>query len=76
MSVPRVLVFGGDDEACTCRRFSAEKWPRRYSSWNLSEEQISETKSIEPEKRKEWAENHVIGEHPFTESENGNDGSI
>ena len=55
-STPWLLCpFGGDDEACTCRRCSAEKWPRRYrySAWNLSEEQISEAKSIEPEKRKE-----------------------
>jgi hypothetical protein len=74
-STPWLLCpFRGDDEACTCRMCSAEKWPRRYSSWNLSEEQISEAKSIEPEKRKEWVETHVIGEHLFAEHENGNDG--
>ena len=66
--------FRGDDEACTCRRCSAEKWPRRYSSWNLSEEQINEAKSIEPGKRKEWVKNHVIGEHLFAESANVNYG--
>ena len=63
--------FDENDEACICRRCSTEKWPGRYSSWNLSEEQISEAKSIEPEKRKEWVEIHVIGEHLFAEGENG-----
>ena len=50
---------------------NTEKWPGRYSSWNLSEAQISEAKSIEPEKRKEWVEIHVIGEHLLAKGENG-----
>ena len=53
-STPWLLCpFGGSDEACTCRRCSTEKWPGRYSSWNLSEEQISEAKSIEQNKTRE-----------------------
>ena len=54
-STPSMLCpFGGKDEleACTCMRCRTEKWPERYSSWNLSEQQISEAKSIEPEKRR------------------------
>ena len=30
--------FGGGDEACTCMRCRTEKWPERYSTWNLSEQ--------------------------------------
>ena len=66
--------FGESDEACTCMRCSTEKWPEGYSSWILSGQQISEAKSIEPEKRKEWVRNHVMGERLFAESENVNDG--
>ena len=46
-STPWLLCpFGGDDEACTCRRCSDETWPIKSSSWNLSEEQCHSSSRI------------------------------
>ena len=55
-NAPWILCpFGGGDEACAYMRCRIEKWPERYSSWNLSEQQISEAKSIEPkQERSRW----------------------
>ena len=71
-STPWLLCpFGGEDEACTCMRCRTEKWPERYSSWNLSEQQINEVESMKPGERKEWA----IGEHLLADSGNADNGS-
>ena len=52
-NVPLILCpFGGEDEECTCMRCQTGKWPERYSSWNMAEQQISEAKLIAPNKEK------------------------
>ena len=69
--------FEREDDKCVCYRCRMEKWPRLYAIWALTESQVElpVIKSIEPSQRREWAENHVIGEHLFANSENvENDG--
>ena len=67
--------FGQKDDECVCYRCREEKWPGLYGLWELTDSQIEEIESISPSQRREWAENHVIGEHLFANSENvENDG--
>ena len=67
--------FKQEDDKCVCYRCRTEKWPGLYAKWAWTESQVGLIKSIEPSQRREWAENHVIGEHLFANSENGeNDG--
>jgi hypothetical protein len=67
--------FGQKDDECVCYRCREEKWPRLYGLWELTDSQIEEIESISPSQRREWAKNHVIGEHLFANSENvENDG--
>ena len=66
--------FEERDDKCVCYRCRTEKWPGLYAGWALTESQVEMIKSIEPSQRRGWAENHVIGEHLFANSENVEDG--
>ena len=66
--------FRQEDDECVCYRCRTEKWPGLYATWALTESQEEHVKSIEPSQRREWAKNHVIGEHLFANSENVENG--
>ena len=66
--------FRQEDDECVCYRCRTEKWPGLYAAWALTGSQEEQIKSIKPGQRREWAENHVIGEHLFANSENVENG--
>ena len=62
--------FRQEGDKWICRRCRTEKWPGLYAAWTLTESREEQIKSIEPGQRREWAENHVLGEHLFANSKN------
>ena len=66
--------FKQGDDKCICYRCRTGKWPGLYVAWVLTESQAGLIESNEPNQRREWAENHVIGEHFFANSEHVENG--